>query len=169
MPAPVTRPNTDEQAPAEAPACATRLFWVEIAKKPSAEALPESLQRRMEESKRAFLQAGFSPAGPSTTGARLHLKASYFGGIPRGSIGALCRALHTNIPNSAVLSLSFVGTSALEILCRAPLFDKLTTGIKLLGFRRLPSFNPFSANTGPPRSEKAKLAVCYRRRSRAAT
>lgn len=68
-----------------------------------------------------------------------------------------------------MLNLSFVGTSALEILCHAPLSDRLIAGMKLLGFRQLPNLNPLSANNGLSRSEKAQLTACYRRWSHAAT
>lgn len=157
-----------ETAPAEAPAHTTRLSWAEAAKKPPAEALPEPLQRRIEESKRAMLQPGIGPADRGTTGARPQPKALYFGRVPRGTIGTLRRALHASVPKWAVLNLSFVGTSAPEILCHAPLSDRLTARMKLLGFCHVSNFNPLSTSTGPSKNEKAQLAACYRRWSPAA-
>lgn len=88
----------------------------------------------------------------------------------RGPVGALRRAFEVSIPKWVVLSLSFMGSSSVEILCHEDLTDRLVAGMKLLGFRHLPKFNPAGLNSSGKYtdSEWAQLRACYRRWSSAA-
>lgn len=168
-----TQPPTPAQRP--------KLSWAEIARAPTANALPSGLQEKFVKSKATLAAKGFAPIAPrprappnaaTTIGPSLPSGPAtptpspvYFGGVPRGPIGALKRALLECLPSWAVLSISFIGNSACEILCHRPLEQRLVAGMKLLGFRHLPSYNPLKAPTSDQRDATAKRirVACYRR------
>ena len=103
------------------------------------------------------------PATDTTTTKRTPSPvAVYFGGVTRGPIGSLRKALLLSVPKWAVLSLSFIGNSALEIICDRQLVDRLATTMKALGFRHLTTFNP-RKSLNPSSTQLKKHAACYRR------
>lgn len=149
MPTPITRRTPDEVTLATAPTRATRLFWAELAKRPSARAPQKPLQRCIKKPKQAFLRARYPPAGRSTTGARLCPVARTFRGVPCRPTSALCWAPYAIIPKRAVRNLFFVSTTAWKSCAtgRSPTGslregDFLTSAISRLSTHCRPTQNP---------------------------
>lgn len=110
-------------------------------------------------------------AGPKP---RPEAVAVCFGGVRRGPLGALRRALLLSLPSWAILGLSFIGNSALEILCHKPLREGLIGTLRLLKFRNLENYNPRGviSPTGPAdqaRRTQVHRQACYKRWQWAAT
>ena len=115
-----------------------RLSWAEVVRKPATTALPDSLQARLKVSRQA-LKALASPS------AKPIIKTAHFGGVPRGPIGALCRALLLSPPKWAVVRISFIGITALEVLCHSQIVERLIATMKLVSFRHLEKYDPLVA------------------------
>lgn len=165
---PAVSAQLGQDRPQDGPAHPTpRPTWADIAKNPAPDMLHEKTRDRLAESRRALAAAGFSRGPRAPTGRQGPYPAAqpqrpepvpvYFGGVPRGPIGALKRALHMSIPKWAVLNLSFVGRTALEILCHKPLVDRLVAGMKLLNFRHLDRFNPLKVNSDGSSASESQL------------
>ena len=134
--------------------------WADIAKtkRPSLQTLSENEQNRFKETTKNLAALGFKPvpiqrrkpqaAGTGAAPAPNQEKEKpkpvpvYLGGVPRGPIGKLRAELRKCLPKWSILHISFIGNSATEILCHEPLVDKLVGGMKLLGFRHMPNFDP---------------------------
>lgn len=141
--------------------------WADVARIP---------ERKFEESRKALETAGFKAVPkPQRTGtqdvqpnrAPVQIKpvpiAVYFGGVPRGPIGALRRALLLALPNWAALHLSFIGNTALEVLCHKPLVPRLVAVMKAHSFRHLELFDPAKSIAGGEARLKANRQACLRR------
>ena len=46
------------------------------------------------------------------------------------------------LPKWSILNISFIGNSVTEILCHESMADHLVGGMKLLGYRHIPSYDP---------------------------
>lgn len=155
------------------------ISWADIARIPSMKKLPSTMQSKFEKSIASLRKNGFTPSArpppgrpnpaggdprPSTPPQPVPTPV-YFGGVPRGPIGSLKRSLQECLPSWAVLSISFIGNSACEILCHKPLEQRLIAAMKLIGFRHLATYDPMRLATSEGTdavSKKIKLA-CYRR------
>ena len=118
-----------------------RVPWAEVTWKPAASALPYSLHAHLKLSRQALT----SLVSPS---AKTIIMAAYFGGVPRGPIGALIRVLLLPLPNWVVLEISFIGNTALYILCHTELVERLIAMMKLLSFRHLEKYDPRGRSKG---------------------
>ena len=103
------------------------------------------------------------------------LESVYFGRIRRGPVGQLRKALRECLPSSAVVGISFIGSSLCEILTDARMKDRLVRTMKALGFSEEDSFDPYGdamkkervlKNQGDRR--RLNLEACAARWNRAA-
>ncbi len=157
-----------------------KVSWADIAKdrRPSLETLPEEAQNRFKESSKSLAAIGFRPVpgrrrkssapGAAPENTKNHEKEKpkvtplYFGGIPRGPIGKLRAELRKCLPKWTILHLSFIGNTVTEILCHEPLVDKLVGGMKLLGFRHIPNYDPLKEKNTDDATLRARVN-CYNR------
>ena len=169
--------NSNQENPNPKPAKAS---WADIAKtkRPAIETLSEKEQTRFKETTKNLAALGFKPVPiqrrrPAPTGTGPAAAANkesekpkpvpvYFGGVPRGPIGKLRAELRNCLPKWSILHLSFIGNSATEILCHEPLVDKLVGGMKLLGFRHMPNYNPLKEKNTDDATLRGKVN-CYNR------
>lgn len=135
--------------------------WAEVAKLRRPVIANPTLRTNINQSKTELLAKGFlakpTQMQPTPT-------AVYFGGVQRGPVGQFRRTLLQTkaIPGWACLSVSFIGSNVCEIVCHAPLKDRLIATLKHIGFRYLPSYDPVKART---KSVSATYAAkcCLRR------
>ena len=139
---------------------ASRKSWADIAKQ-SRPQIPTQIQSRVEETRKALLAAGFKASTPKPKPI-----AVYFGKVPRGPLGSLRKALLVSLPRWAILGLSFIGNQALEVLCHAPLKDRLIATMKSLRFSHLTTYDPCTPIQG--RDAKQSRKSCFRRWSHSA-
>lgn len=164
--------NEVEPAPSPAPRAnaaevtGPRTSWAGLVRAPSLESLPSVFKSRFEKSLATLREKGFfarQANSPLERPKPVPIPV-YFGGVPRGRIGQLRRALFAYLPRRAVLSFSFIGNYACEILCHKPLEATLIAGMKLLGFRHIQGSDPtrpIGLNT--EESTRKSLVACYRR------
>lgn len=145
--------------------------WEDIAKQPATSKLSKEAQTKLAASQKAFREDGFVRDPPRPPTPRPNPKPIptpvYFGGVPRGPIGTLRRALQLAMPKWAILNLSFIGNVALEVLCHKHLVDRLIADMKLLNYRHLPAYTPISTldkgTEGYEKRIKILKAAAYRR------
>ena len=142
------------------------MTYIQALEKGAKDALPNGIAAGIAEATKELETAGFAPTkaprrkvtatitnpdGTVTTSqsAPVILKpdpeAVYFGGIPRGPIGKLRRALRNALPKWAILSICFIGDSVTEILCHKALVQRLIATLKFMKFRHLKNYDPTSA------------------------
>lgn len=147
LPEQAQQPKTKE---AQKPAERKSQTWAEVARIPT---------KKCEQSKKALDAAGFKPVQRQLRpeqvqerSAPVEMKpvptAVYFGGVPRVPIGALRRALLLALSGWAALHLSFVGNSALKVLCHKPLVHRLVAVMKSHKFLHLELFDPAKPLSG---------------------
>ena len=155
---PAKKPQNDPIKPA--------MTYIQALEKGAKHSLPNGIAAGIAEATKELEKAGFAPTkapkrrltktitnpdGTVTTSqpAPVILKpepeAVYFGGIPRGPIGKLRRALRNALPKWAILSISFIGDSVTEILCHKALVQRLIATLKFMKFRHLKNYDPTSA------------------------
>lgn len=85
----------------------------------------------------------------------------YFSNIPRGPIGALKKAIYECLPKWAILGVSFIAASDTEILCHAPLVDRLVATLQFFRHRHLPDYEPtkMANSEDPPATQRSYKAA----------
>lgn len=104
--------------------------------------MPEELTGRIRKARETLLQEKVcAKPAPKIT-------AVYFKNIRRGPIGTIRQALRECLPSWALLGLSFIGSSILEILTDERLTERLIGTLKLMGISHVPDFDVYG---GAPR------------------
>lgn len=122
--------------------------WAEIARTPRMESLAPAMQDRVEKTKQSLQDSGFAPTTQirkkEENSSRPIPTAVYFAGVPRGRISVFRKALMQQhaLPGWAILSLSFIGQSIVEIITHKPLHDRLTSVMSMCGYRLLKHYDP---------------------------
>ena len=70
------------------------------------------------------------------------MEARYFSGFKRGSYKQLISLLRNATRNRAVVAISFIGKSILEIVTPKNEADRLVIGLEAIGYRHLSKFEP---------------------------
>lgn len=97
--------------------------------------LPEYLTNRIQRSRELL------DASKLRTTRQPDPTAVYFKSIRRGPIGSIRRALRQSLPSWALLVISFVGGSVLEIVTDIQLEERLTATLKLMGIEQIRKFD----------------------------
>ncbi|MEM1007933.1 MAG: hypothetical protein AAGJ35_02915 [Myxococcota bacterium] len=149
-----------------------KISWADMVRQPKLSNLPAEVQEKFKKSAQALNSLGFKPTPrppprPQNSSAPQNkLKPKpvpvYFGGIPRGPIGKLRAMLRECLPKWSVLNISFIGNSATKLLCHEPLVDNLAAGMKLLGYRHLPNYDPVREMNTDAATLRGR-ANCYQR------
>lgn len=131
--------------------------WADIAKQRRPTLSNPKLQENVLSSRQKLLEAGFIKRRepiPAT---------AYFAGVERGRISHFKQCLLENgsLPRWSLLGISFIGASLVEIVCHAPLLDRLIATMKILGVTHLANFDPTknSKNSTQVNAQRA----CHRR------
>ena len=145
-------PNIDSGMPSGIPQSTTNTAfaasgsrsWPEIARgrtKPSLNELPEAYKSKLLKAKKLLRDAGYSSLStPSRTPPAM--EARYFSGFKRGPYKQLISLLRNATRNKAVIAISFIGKSILEIVTPKNEADCLLIGLEAIGYRHLSNFEP---------------------------
>lgn len=132
------------------------------------DSLPDTLKHRVKEISRYLQQEGFqtnctSPVGTST--AQPILVAVYFGNVTRGPIGKLKRWLHECLPKRALISISFIGASVTEMLCRQLHMARLVATMRLLRYKHIAVYGATTSalHNDTPKQARSDKAACLHR------
>lgn len=117
------------------PAPPMKRRWSEGARRENMEKLPDTQRARLHETMRA-LQAGNLRIDRSPA-----VDVVYVRDIRRAPLGQIRRSLQHSIPSSALLGLSFIGGSVLEIVTLKSQKDKLVDTLRLLGIEPMRNFD----------------------------
>lgn len=138
-PALAARPRRDDQSPALRPdnntqsASQTR-SWSEVARQQRMETLPDPQRQALHATMHALevhnLKRDRSPA----------VDVVYTRDIRRAPLGQIRRSLQHGVPASALLGLSFIGGSILEIVTLKSQKQNLVETLRLLGVQPMPNF-----------------------------
>lgn len=111
-------------------------MWADIVKlhKPSNSDLPTSMMEKIQATQKMLDQQQLRFRVEPVP------EAVYFKNLRRGPIGSLRRALRKCLPAWAILGLSFVGGSILEIVTDRRQRDRLVTTMKIMGIIEVPNF-----------------------------
>ena len=151
-----------------------KLKWADVVRRPTMAVLPASVQEKFKKSAEILKSSGFKPTPrpaprpQSSDGPQPQNKIKpapvpvYFGGIPRGPVGKLRKMLRECLPKWSILNISFIGNSVTEILCHEPMLDHLVGGLKLLGYRHIPSYDPVREMNTDAATLRGRT-ICYQR------
>ena len=174
------QPAQNAQKTSQKPA----MTYIEALEKGAKDSIPSNIATGIAEATKELEKAGFAPTkaprrrttttatNADGTPAQLSSvilkpepEAVYFGGIPRGPIGKLRRALRNALPKWAILSISFIGDSVTEILCHKALVQRLIAALKFMKFRHLKNYDPTSAvgDTDEDQNTIQYRGSCYHR------
>lgn len=114
-----------------------KINWADVVKqtRPQRNQLPTQLQHRVAESIAILSQGGlrrFNEPKPV---------AAYFTNIRRGPVGLVRKALSASLPQWALLGISFVGGSVLEIITDKRLKDRLVATLAMMNIKEIPDMN----------------------------
>ena len=127
-----------------APAPSGSRSWDEIARvgtKPSLDELPEAYKSKLFKAKKLLRDAGYaSLSTPSKSPPGM--EARYFSEFKRGPYKQLISLLRNATRNRAVIAISFIGKSILEIVTPKNEADRLVIGLEAIGHRHLSKFEP---------------------------
>ena len=127
-----------------APAPSGSRSWAEIARfgtKPSLDELPEAYKSKLLKAKKLLRDAGYaSLSTPSRSPPAM--EARYFSGFKRGPYKLLISLLRNETRNRAVIAVSFIGKSILDIVTPKNEADRLFIGLEAIGYRHLSKFGP---------------------------
>lgn len=114
----------------------TRPSWREVVANPKpANNISEEMLRKIKKMRQALiLNKCMETRTPK-------VEAFYFKNIRRSPLGKLRAGLRESLPPWALLGLSFVGGSVLEILCDQRLQHQLIATLKIAGIQNIKSFN----------------------------
>ena len=117
--------------------------WADIARgrtRPSLNELPEAYKSKLLKAKKLLRDAGYSSL--SLTGNfPPPMEARYFSGFKRGPYKQLISLLRNATRNRAVIAISFIGRSILEIVTPKNEADRLVIGLQAIGYRHLSKFD----------------------------
>ena len=158
--APTPTPAPAAATSSAAIATAPRRSWLEISRLPASSLhdLPENRRAAVVEARKG-LSAYFAPPAPKRTPATTSADTTplepssarpipvpvYFRGVARGPIGHLRRRLQSCMPRWCILSLSFIGTNTLEVLCHKSLEARLISLMRATSegnWTNIPNYNP---------------------------
>ena len=127
-----------------APTSSASRSWSDIARgrtRLSLNELPEAYKSKLLKAKKLLQDAGYaSLSTPSRSPPAM--EARYFSGFKRGPYKQLISLLRNATRNRAVIAISFIGKSILEIVTPKNEADRLVIGLQAIGYRHLSKFEP---------------------------